>query len=73
MVVSGRTFDAHVQLLQEVKNQLPDRVLFIESSKDAQITVVFCPISSRIGSDVEAAMTDVKGKGKIFQHVHNAY
>lgn len=60
MIVGGKTFDAHQQLMEKVQ----DQVRLIESSQDYKVTFVFCPISSRVASDVEAAMTDVRGKGK---------
>lgn len=69
-VISGKTFDADVQLMHKVMGQVQGRVHFIESNEDAQTTIVFCPISSRVGSDVDAAMADVKGKGKLFQPVY---
>ncbi|KAM7395588.1 hypothetical protein PAMA_007049 [Pampus argenteus] len=59
VVVSGKPLDAHTQLLDKVKAQVWDRVQLIESEEDHQIIIVFCPISSRIGSDVDAAMLDV--------------
>ncbi|XP_044221335.1 uncharacterized protein LOC122991921 [Thunnus albacares] len=55
-VVSGKTFGAHQVLLDKVKN--------VETTRDLQeshVVIVFCPITSRVGSDVEAAMTDIKG------------
>ncbi|XP_070782056.1 uncharacterized protein [Enoplosus armatus] len=62
MVVSGKTFDAHLQLMEKVKGIAQDQIQLhlIESTEDYQITIVFCPISSRIESDVEGAMADVK-------------
>ncbi|XP_040921158.1 uncharacterized protein si:ch211-245h14.1 [Toxotes jaculatrix] len=62
MIVSGKTFDAHLQLMEQVKGQYKgqDKVQFTESSQDCKIVIVFCPVVSRIGSDVEAAMTCVK-------------
>ncbi|XP_031178172.1 uncharacterized protein LOC116066319 isoform X1 [Sander lucioperca] len=56
MIVGGKTFDAHQQLMEKVQ----DQVRLIESSQDYKVTFVFCPISSRVASDVEAAMTDVR-------------
>lgn len=44
-----------------MKKNLPE-VNFQESSKDHKITFLFCPISSRIGADVMAAMSEVKGE-----------
>ncbi|XP_067458837.1 uncharacterized protein [Thunnus thynnus] len=54
--VTGQTFGAHQVLLDKVKN--------VETTRDLQesyIVIVFCPITSRVGSDVEAAMTDITG------------
>ncbi|XP_041661090.1 uncharacterized protein LOC121521291 isoform X3 [Cheilinus undulatus] len=56
MVVCGKTFGAHLDILEKVKEQ----VLLTESSDDHQITILFCVISSRVGSDVDAALTEVK-------------
>ncbi|XP_037606767.1 uncharacterized protein si:ch211-245h14.1 isoform X11 [Sebastes umbrosus] len=60
MVVSGKTFDAHLNLMQRVKDQVQNQLQLDGSSQDHEITFVFCPICSRVASDVEAAMTDVK-------------
>ncbi|KAM9356081.1 uncharacterized protein KZ484_014083 [Pholidichthys leucotaenia] len=71
MVVSGRTFDAHQELLNKVKGLCGDTVLDLinwdenTSVQDSQITFVFCPIVSRVGTDVEAALREVPGKGKV--------
>lgn len=70
MVVAGKTFDAHLQLMDKVKYLAQDQVLLFPSDENYQFTFVFCPISSRVASDVEAAMGDVKGKEKKFQPVH---
>ncbi|XP_078131155.1 uncharacterized protein LOC144533578 isoform X2 [Sander vitreus] len=60
MIVGGKTFDAHQQLMEKVQDQVQDQVRLIESSQDYKVNFVFCPISSRVASDVEAAMTDVR-------------
>lgn len=44
-----------------LKKNLPD-VTFLKNNKDHKITILFCPISSRTGADVTAAMSEVKGK-----------
>ncbi|XP_071335048.1 uncharacterized protein [Trachinotus anak] len=59
-IVCGETFGAHQQLMEQVKGRFQDGVQIIESSQDSQVIVVFCPISSRVGSDAAAAMTSVK-------------
>lgn len=72
-IVTGTTFDAHVQILEQVKfinNQNLDLVcLNLEespSNQDYRVIIVFCPISSRVGTDIEAAMRKVTGKRKRF-------
>ncbi|KAI3363780.1 hypothetical protein L3Q82_001388 [Scortum barcoo] len=59
-VVTGKTFKANEQLMGMVMANFNDRVEFIESEDDAHTIIVFCPITSRIGSDVDAAMSNVR-------------
>lgn len=47
-----------------------DGVQFVESSEDHQITVLFCPIASRVATDVEAAMSSFKGKRSVALQMH---
>ncbi|MEQ2295448.1 hypothetical protein AMECASPLE_014419 [Ameca splendens] len=60
---TGETFGAHKAIMEKVKNS---NKLFLttleeeESPKDSHAIVVFCPINSRVGSDVESAMRDPK-------------
>ncbi|XP_020497672.2 uncharacterized protein [Labrus bergylta] len=61
MVVSGTTFGAHQKFLDKVKA----KVELTESSDNHKITILFCVVSSRVGSDVEAAMAEVKGEKKV--------
>ena len=64
MVVTGTTFDAHDQLTEKVKNEVKNQFDLVQSnSNDYDVTIVFCPIVSRMGPDVESALRDVKGKG----------
>ncbi|CAK6974016.1 Hypothetical predicted protein [Scomber scombrus] len=58
--VTGKTFGAHQVLLDKVKSM--SRSVTVETTEDLQesdIVIAFCPITSRVGSDVEAAMTDI--------------
>lgn len=68
MVISGKTFNAHQQILEKLKALREDPDLNLieqkESDQDCQAIIVFCPIVSRMGTDIDAAMTQVKGKGK---------
>ncbi|XP_034006710.1 uncharacterized protein LOC117498622 isoform X3 [Trematomus bernacchii] len=75
MVVTGTTFDAHVQLMEKVKKDVKDQFDLVQSnSDDYDVTIVFCPIVYRMGPDVESAMRDVKGdKPVILVLMHHAY
>lgn len=63
MIVSGKTNNAHQQLIEEVMNN--DQVSsyqFSYSNKGHQVTLLFRPIVSRVASDAEAAMSEINGK-----------
>lgn len=62
MVVIGKTSDVHLQLMAKVQAQVQDRVQLISCSRDFQVIIVFCPVGSRDGTDVDAAMTGVTGE-----------
>lgn len=64
IVVSGKTFNAHQQLMDKLKKKVP-LVEFDESKQDHEITILFCPITTRIAIDVNAAMREVKGKANL--------
>lgn len=59
-VVSGETFGAAETILVQVKNQKSTEVQ-TGSLQDCDIIMVFCPITSRIGSDVEGALGREEG------------
>ncbi|XP_054900353.1 uncharacterized protein LOC129369070 [Poeciliopsis prolifica] len=75
LVISGQTFDAHRQILSQVKSSaLQLNLVESQRSDDCQIVLVFCPIASRMGTDVEAAMTMVTGtKPVILILMHHAH
>ncbi|XP_062415390.1 uncharacterized protein LOC119195106 isoform X3 [Pungitius pungitius] len=56
MVVGGQTFGTHLRLMEEIEKQV--QIQLCEDDNHS-VTFVFCPISSRVASDVEAAMTQV--------------
>ncbi|XP_054871656.1 uncharacterized protein LOC111587166 isoform X3 [Amphiprion ocellaris] len=59
--VSGETFGAHVQLMDYIKaSSLNRKLQLVESNQDPQIIFVFCPIVSRLATDANAALEDVK-------------
>ncbi|XP_029705025.1 uncharacterized protein isoform X4 [Takifugu rubripes] len=75
MIVDGRTLNAHQQLMNELlsQQQVQD-CQFSESSDDHQVTLLFKPISSRMESDVEAAMSRIKdNKPVILVLMHHVY
>ncbi|XP_039454889.1 cortactin-binding protein 2-like isoform X24 [Oreochromis aureus] len=74
MVVSGVTFDAHNQLLDRVTTSIGGRALKLLSQEDGEVIIVFCPVVSRMGTDVEAAMAKITGdKPVILVVMHHTY
>ncbi|TNN42388.1 hypothetical protein EYF80_047453 [Liparis tanakae] len=60
VVGGGKTFGTHQTLMQKVKKPFQERLRPCVGGQDNKITFVFCPISSRVGTDVDAAMVDIK-------------
>ncbi|XP_029966141.1 uncharacterized protein LOC115401901 [Salarias fasciatus] len=61
--ISGKTLGAHQQILDRVQNQDSSSVslsLVKSPVGDSDVTLLFCPISSRAGTDIEAAMKRIK-------------
>ncbi|XP_030260243.1 uncharacterized protein LOC115573565 [Sparus aurata] len=63
-VVSGKTFRADEQLIEKMEQQGQDGVRLVQTRENHMVTVLFCPISSRVGADVDAAMSDVEDDDK---------
>ncbi|XP_032423251.1 uncharacterized protein LOC116722931 [Xiphophorus hellerii] len=62
VVISGQTFGAHHELLDQLERKLK----LVHTDRDRNsITILFCPITSRVGSDVEAAMSSLSGDQKV--------
>ncbi|XP_039674317.1 uncharacterized protein LOC120570143 isoform X2 [Perca fluviatilis] len=55
-VVTGRTFGADQVILEQVKRS--PEVEITRNLQDCDFIIVFCPITSCVGSDVEAAMRE---------------
>lgn len=49
------------QVIKKVTNKIGVR--FKETSSDHKVSILLCPVISRIGSDAEAAIASIKGKG----------
>uniref|UniRef100_A0A096M161 Uncharacterized protein n=1 Tax=Poecilia formosa TaxID=48698 RepID=A0A096M161_POEFO len=58
---TGVTHGADVDLIDQVRR----RVRLEGTNQDGQYTIVFCPIVSRVGSDVEAAMQNMPSNKKV--------
>ncbi|XP_056150886.1 uncharacterized protein si:ch211-245h14.1 isoform X2 [Lampris incognitus] len=60
-VVSGETFGSHQTILDRVRNKGGLKLVEANGSQDCQIIIVFCPVLSRIMSDVYNAMENIPG------------
>ncbi|XP_024233833.2 uncharacterized protein LOC112217640 isoform X2 [Oncorhynchus tshawytscha] len=57
--VCGKTLNAHLALMKQVEDLGLKRKE--TSVEDCQVIMVFCPVVSRVGTDIEAAMSQVPG------------
>ncbi|XP_029981780.1 uncharacterized protein LOC115413174 isoform X2 [Sphaeramia orbicularis] len=55
-VVTGKTHGADRDILEQVTSLQSLKVDMVSNPQDCDVVVIFCPIVSRVGSDVEAAM-----------------
>ncbi|KAM8748349.1 uncharacterized protein AB9X84_013519 [Acanthopagrus schlegelii] len=62
-VSTGLTFGADGEILEKVKNMKSSKVK-ITGCQECDIIIVFCPIRSRVGSDVPAAMRKIPAGDK---------
>uniref|UniRef100_A0A096MFZ0 Uncharacterized protein n=1 Tax=Poecilia formosa TaxID=48698 RepID=A0A096MFZ0_POEFO len=61
-ITSGETFGADEELLSKVRKRTQ---LTVTHWLESLFIIVFCPITSRVGSDVEAAMNKVPGEQNV--------
>ncbi|XP_034741671.1 uncharacterized protein LOC117953065 [Etheostoma cragini] len=64
-VNTGKTCGADQNILEQVKNVGLTSTWKVETTRNLQesdVIIVFCPIMSRVGSDLEAAMREDSGK-----------
>lgn len=57
---SGNPLEVYHQVIQKVESKY--RVRFVEAPGDHKVSILFCPVISRIGSDAETAIATIKGK-----------
>ncbi|XP_072558577.1 uncharacterized protein [Paramormyrops kingsleyae] len=69
VLVAGETFQAHETFIQKLKLQIEQH-----SVESSNVILVFCPVVSRIGTDMEAAMARVTGnKPVILVFMHHCH
>lgn len=57
LIVPGETFGAHTEILQKVQSENL-KLVFVDSA-DCDVVLVFCVINTRVGADVEEAMSTI--------------
>ncbi|XP_053086563.1 uncharacterized protein LOC113531247 isoform X2 [Pangasianodon hypophthalmus] len=55
VLLFGNTFDAHKKIVDHLKNQRPD-LQEVQTVDECDFILVFCPVVSRAGTDIEAAV-----------------
>ncbi|KAK3508645.1 hypothetical protein QTP70_002596 [Hemibagrus guttatus] len=55
LLVTGNTFKAHEKVMEILKTQKPD-LQVVEKVDESDYVLVFCPIVSQAGTDIEAAL-----------------
>lgn len=61
MVVSGNTLERHLDVMRQIKSDLSDSLTLQETryDEDSNVIIVFCPVVSRAGTDVERSLQEV--------------
>lgn len=79
-VVSGKTLGKHMDVMDKLNAPLPgdSECLQLKESQqdeDSQVTIVFCPIVSRAGTDLAIALQDISGDKPVIlvamYHLHS--
>lgn len=63
-LVTGQTCGAHDVILDRVRSKWFTLVEVTTGWQESDIIMIFCPVTSRVGADVEAAMRKVTGNKK---------
>lgn len=64
MVVSGKTLGKHLDVVKRLNGPVPGHSVCLvlkesQPDEDSQVTIVFCPVALRTGTDVDAALQDI--------------
>ncbi|XP_072307483.1 uncharacterized protein [Eucyclogobius newberryi] len=79
MVVSGKTLDTHLDIIKRVNGPVPGLRVDLQlkeatSDNENQVLIVFCPVVSRVGTDVNAALQGIRSDKPIIivamHHLH---
>ncbi|XP_033846971.1 uncharacterized protein LOC117392911 [Periophthalmus magnuspinnatus] len=77
--VSGNTLNRHMDLLEKIKSNNRDSLHLQEAKRDedVQVTIVFCPVVSRAGTDVKTALSLIQDDKPIIlvmmHHRHSGF
>lgn len=62
--VTGQTCGAHDVILDKLHSKRSPQVEVTTGWQESDIIIIFCPVTSRVGADVQAAMRKVTGNKK---------
>ncbi|XP_067101003.1 coiled-coil domain-containing protein 18-like isoform X1 [Osmerus mordax] len=70
-LVTGNTLDSHEDIIRHVNNSGLTKVT---SPQESDVIIAFCPIVSRVGTDIEDALTKIpEGKPVILVVLHHTF
>ncbi|KAK7906947.1 hypothetical protein WMY93_015559 [Mugilogobius chulae] len=68
MVVSGKTLGAHLEIIQRINGLVSEQAFCLQlqetKEEDSQVIIVFCPVVSRVGTDIDAALQGLSSNNK---------
>ncbi|XP_042175317.1 uncharacterized protein LOC112244223 isoform X2 [Oncorhynchus tshawytscha] len=72
-VETGNTLDSHIQFMRRLNNTTRC-FTEVKSPEESDVIMAFCPIVSRAGTDIEAALQQIpKGKDVILVVLHHTF
>nr|XP_046147606.1 uncharacterized protein LOC123990786 isoform X2 [Oncorhynchus gorbuscha]XP_046147607.1 uncharacterized protein LOC123990786 isoform X2 [Oncorhynchus gorbuscha] len=72
--VCGKTLNTHLALMKQVDDLAVGLKREESRPEDCQVIITFCPITSRVGTDIDAAMSNIKSnKDVILVVMHHTF
>ncbi|KAJ0026966.1 hypothetical protein NQD34_017966 [Periophthalmus magnuspinnatus] len=79
MVVCGKTLDKHLDIIEKLKGPVPGHNINLQLQEvtdlNYQVILLFCPVVSRAGTDVEAALREISSHKPlilvVMHHMHS--